>query len=238
MQKKAIVTGAAGQLGQAFVGALVARGFFVYAVDIKIAKLKSELHVQWIELDITDDEAVQEFFSSIEDLSVLINNAGVGVFSTFEDRTAAEFRRVMDVNLLGTFLMSQGAVRLMKPKNAGKIINIASIYGSKSSDERIYGDSGRNNSEVYSASKAGVINLTKYMAAHFGRYNIQTNSISPGGIYNHQSQDFISNYENKTPMNRMANAEDLISTLDYLISDNTQYTNGQNIAVDGGFLSW
>ena len=126
----------------------------------------------------------------------------------------------------------------MKKCNGGKIVNIASIYGSTSSDERIYGTSGRNNSEVYSATKAGVINLTKYMAAHFGKYNIQTNSLSPGGIFNNQTEDFVLNYEYKTPMNRMGNVQDLLSTLFYLISEDTGYTNGQDIAVDGGFLSW
>ena len=129
-------------------------------------------------------------------------------------------------------------IKIMKKIGGGKIINIASIYGSKSSDERIYGDSGRNNSEVYSATKAGVINLTKYMAAHFGKYNIQTNAISPGGIYKQQSVDFVRNYEHKTPMQRMGAVEDLLSTLLYLISDDTAYTNGQNISVDGGFLAW
>ena len=133
--------------------------------------------------------------------------------------------------------MSQAALKIMKNNNAGKIVNIASIYGSTSSDERIYGNSGRNNSEIYSTTKAGVISLTKYMAAHFGKYNIQTNSISPGGIYNYQSKDFVEKYEHKTPMNRMGKVQDLLSTLFYLISEDTGYTNGQDIAVDGGFFS-
>jgi NAD(P)-dependent dehydrogenase (short-subunit alcohol dehydrogenase family) len=76
------------------------------------------------------------------------------------------------------------------------------------------------------------------MAAHFGKYNIQTNAISPGGIYNQQSIDFVRNYEYKTPMQRMATVEDLLSTLLYLVSDDTAYTHGQNISVDGGFLAW
>jgi len=76
------------------------------------------------------------------------------------------------------------------------------------------------------------------MATHFGKYNIQTNSISPGGIYNKQSEDFVRNYEYKTPMGRMGRVEDLESTLMYLVSDNTKYVNGQDIAVDGGFLAW
>ena len=238
MKKKAIVTGANGQLGSIFVDSLLAKGYFVYAIDLVFSKVEIVGDALQVQLDITDSEAVHEFFMSIDDLSVLINNAGIGVFTPFEDRTASEFRSVLEVNLLGTFLMSQAAIKIMKLKSEGKIVNIASVYGSTSSDERIYGHSGRNNSEVYSATKAGVINLTQYMAAHFGKYNIQTNSISPGGIYNQQSDDFVKNYERKTPMQRMANPSDMLSTLDYLISQDTGYTNGQNIAVDGGFLCW
>ena len=238
MKKNVIVTGANGKIGRTFVESLVAKGYFVYAVDLKTEGLKNSENVELVQLDITDEESVHDFFLSVQNLSVLINNAGIGVFTPFEDRTAAEFKKVMEVNLLGSFLMSQSAIKIMKERGGGKIINIASIYGSISSDERIYGDSGRNNSEVYSATKAGVINLTKYMAAHFGKYNIQTNAISPGGIYNQQSIDFVRNYEYKTPMQRMGNVEDLLSTLFYLISDDTAYTNGQNISVDGGFLAW
>ena len=238
MKKKVIITGANGKLGSAFVEALSRKGYFVYAVDLNIEKIIISENVQPVELDITNEIAVHKFFSSIQDLDVLINNAGIGVFTSFEDRTASEFKKVMEVNLLGTFLMSQSAVKIMKSNDGGKIVNIASIYGSTSSDERIYGDSGRNNSEVYSATKAGVISMTKYMAAHFGKYKIQTNSISPGGIYNQQSLVFVENYNHKTPMQRMGNTKDLLSTLFYLISDDTTYTNGQDIAVDGGFLAW
>ena len=236
--KKAIITGANGQLGNAFVEGLVKKGYFVYAVDLNIERIVSSESVKPIELDITNEKEVHSFFSSVNDLDVLINNAGIGVFTPFEDRTAAEFKQVMEVNLLGAFLMSQSSIKIMKNSNSGKIVNIASIYGSTSSDERIYGDSGRNNSEVYSATKAGLINMTKYMATHFGKYNIQTNSISPGGIYNQQSVDFVKNYEYKTPMHRMGKVQDLLSTLFYLISEDTQYTNGQDIAVDGGLLAW
>lgn len=238
MNKKAIVTGANGQLGRAFVEALIGQGYFVYAVDLNIEKIKNSKNLHPVELDITNEILVHKFFSSVQDLDVLINNAGIGVFSPFENRTAKEFKKVMEVNLLGVFLMCQSSIKIMKNSSGGKIINIASIYGSTSSDERIYGDSGRNNSEVYSATKAGVISLTKYMATHFGKYNIQTNSISPGGIFNNQSEDFVSNYEYKTPMQRMGNVQDLISTMLYLISEDTTYTNGQDIAIDGGFLAW
>ena len=106
MKKRAIITGANGQLGSAFVEALTEKGYFVYAVDLNIEKIKSSENVQPVKLDITDETAVHNFFSSVQSLNVLINNAGIGVFTPFEDRTAAEFKKVMEGNLLGAFLMS------------------------------------------------------------------------------------------------------------------------------------
>ena len=236
--KTVVITGANGQLGSLFVNAILEQGYFVIAVDkYHSTELASEM-LQKVILDITSEHEVHAFFAKLQHIDILINNAGVGVFSSFEKRTAAEFREVMEVNLLGTFLMMQGAVELMKKAGGGKIINIASVYGTKSSDYRIYGNSGRNNSEVYSATKAGVISLTKYAAAHFGQKNIQVNSVSPGGIFNNQAAEFVDNYESKTPMRRMGTPEDLRSTILYLIDDRTSYLNGQDIAIDGGFLTW
>jgi NAD(P)-dependent dehydrogenase (short-subunit alcohol dehydrogenase family) len=236
--KIAVITGANGQLGKEFTKTLINENCYVYALDLNIENLQESIYFKPIQLDITNESEVHNFYNSLEKIDILINNAGIGIFTPFEQRTAKEFINVMNVNLLGTFLMSQGAIKLMKINNSGKIINIGSIYGVVSSDERIYGNSGRNNSEVYSATKAGVIHLTKYMAAHFGKYNIQTNCISPGGIFNNQSEEFVTNYEYKNPMNRMGKTSDLQSTLKYIISDETQYLNGQNITVDGGFVAW
>jgi 3-oxoacyl-[acyl-carrier protein] reductase len=236
--KWAIVTGSNGQLGKKFLDTLNQMDYQCYAVDKNIDSIEETTSVKPVQLDITSEADVHQFYTQIASVDVLINNAGIGVFTPFEERTAEEFRQVTDVNLLGSFLMAQGAIKKMKIQKSGKIINIGSIYGVTSSDERIYGNSGRNNSEVYSATKAGVIHLTKYMAAHFGKYNIQTNCISPGGIYNYQSPEFVEKYEYKTPMKRMGTAEDLQNTLVFLISENSNYINGQNIAVDGGFLAW
>lgn len=236
--KTAILTGANGNLGRDFINTLIANNYAIYAVDKNIDQLNSEDNITPIKLDITNENEVKDFYQKIDKLDLIVNNAGIGVFSSFEERTAEEFRLVTDVNLLGTFLMAQGAIKIMKSQNHGKIVNIASIYGVKSSDYRIYGSSGRNNSEVYSATKAGIIQLTKYMATHFGKYNIQTNSISPGGIYNGQSEDFVENYKNKTPLGRMGKTADICNALNFLCSEKTDYINGQNIVVDGGFLAW
>lgn len=236
--KIAILTGANGQLGKSYLETLIGKNYYVYAIDLNLKNLKSTENIKVINLDITKEDEVHSFYENIDRVDVLINNAGIGVFTPFEQRTAKEFIQVMNVNLLGTFLMSQGAIAIMKKQKYGKIINIGSVYGQVSSDERIYGNSGRNNSEVYSATKAGIIHMTKYMATHFGKDNIQTNCISPGGIFNNQTDEFVENYINKTPMKRMGTPADLQSALNFLISDENTYVNGQNITVDGGFVAW
>ncbi|MDC0308932.1 SDR family oxidoreductase [bacterium] len=236
--KTAILTGANGQLGGEFLATLRGQGYLVYAVDKNISRIGNDELVKPIQLDITNEPDVNKLFSNLKYLDILINNAGIGVYTPFEERTVDEFRMVMDVNLLGPFLMAKNAIKIMKKQAYGKIVNIGSIYGIKSSDERIYGDSGRNNSEVYSATKAGIIQMTKYLATHFGKYNIQTNCISPGGIYNDQNPEFVENYEFRTPAGRMGNPKDISNVLKFLIDNNSEYINGHNIVVDGGFSAW
>lgn len=234
-----MITGASGQLGQTFVNHLKNDSEnFIYAADINIVDLQAAENVKPICLDVTSESDVVSFFASLNHIDVLVNNAGIGVFTPFEERTVEDFYAVMNVNMLGTFLMCRESIKRMKMAKSGKIVNIGSIYGVVSSDFRIYGNSGRNNSEVYSMSKAGVIMLTKYLAANYAQYNIQVNSISPGGILRKQSADFVENYAHRTPAGHLADERDFLSTLDYLIAENSGYVNGLNVLVDGGFTAW
>ena len=235
--KIALITGGNGQLGKSYIKTLTKNSYFVYSIDIKHSKTKVE-NVKKIILDITDEKKIGKFFKNIKHIDLLINNAGIGVFTPTQKRSIDEFREVLNVNLVGTFIMSQFALKKMVKQKKGKIINIGSVYGIKSSDPRIYGNSGRNNSEVYSVSKAGVIMLTKYLASHYAKYNIQINSISPGGILNNQDKRFQISYSYKTPAGRMASTSDMQSVLEMLISKKSDYINGSNIVVDGGFTSW
>ena len=237
--KNIIVTGASGQIGQVFVGHLSKVSYSkVYALDLDFSDTDRLDNVEYIKLDITKEDAVVDFFKSLDSVEILINNAGIGVFTHFENRSVDEFMNVVDVNMKGTFLMCRESIKVMKPKNKGKIVNIGSIYGMVSSDSRIYGDSGRNNSEVYSMTKAGVLMLTKYLAVHYAPFNIQINAISPGGVIREQSEDFLDNYNYRTPAGHLAKDTDLLPALDFLISEDNTYTTGQNITVDGGFTSW
>lgn len=107
-----------------------------------------------------------------------------------------------------------------------------------SPDPRIYGNSELNSPEVYAASKGAVIQLTRYLAVRFAKYNIRVNCISPGGVVNNQSRRFIKSYNNKVPMARMANPEELKGALVYIASDASSYVTGHNLVVDGGFTIW
>lgn len=237
MTKIAIITGGSGKLGQHIVNYLLKKNFFVYSLDLNYSKKKYS-NFKSVKIDITDEDQVSQFFNQIKNINLLVNNAGIGVYTPTLKRTLEDFKKVLNVNLVGNFLMSKNALKLMKKQKNGKIINLGSIYGIKSSDPRIYGKSGRNNSEVYSASKAGVIMLTKYLAAHFAKYNIQINCISPGGFLSNQTKDFVNNYNFKNPSNRMAEVKDLNSVLNFLIDKDNTYTNGTNIILDGGFTLW
>ena len=237
--KNIIVTGSSGQIGQAFVKHLskCSDDYFIYALDKKKIKDNTS-NIQNIEIDITKEDEVLDFFSNIKQLYGLVNNAGIGVFTPFLSRTVDEFKNVLDVNLVGTFLMSRESIKIMIKQRVGKIINIGSIYGVNSSDFRIYGKSGRNNSEVYSMSKSGVIMFSKYLATHFASYNIQINTISPGGIENNQTKDFVEKYNLKNPTGRMGETKDLLPVLDFLLNAKNEYINGENIIIDGGLTKW
>jgi len=239
---KILLTGANGQLGQAFANSLNTDKNELYLVDIV-----SELHnkeilnsknVSYLSLDITDQLAVDNACNEIGDIDILINNAGVGVFSDFLSRTIDELNYVTQINLIAPIYLTKKFLPGMVKRGFGNIVNVGSVYGVVSSDYRIYGESGRNNSEIYSSTKAGIIQFTKYVAANYGHHGIISNAISPGGVFNNQLESFVENYINKTPTGRMAKVEDIVAALNFLISEGSNYVNGHNLIVDGGFSSW
>ena len=231
--KNAIITGSEGQLGKYFISRLKKLNYNVVGFDI-LDKQTSDN--QYFKVDISKKNEIHKALENFDDdFDVLINNAGVSVFKPFEDRTEEEIDYVYNVNLKGTILMSQAIFnKFFKKQNYGCIVNIGSIYGDVAGDMRIYNTNDRRTPEIYGATKAAIINLTKYFAAYMAPYNVRVNCISPGGIYNKQNSEFIDKYSKKVPLNKMANVNELGSTLEYLISNESTYTTGQNIFVDGG----
>ena len=250
LDKIVLVTGATGQLGYQFCQSFAREGATVWVSDLEISKcddiiskIDNSDNCFSIELDVSNPMSVKKAFAEIEKLTgspdIIINNAGIAVFTPFEERNFDEFMNVMKVNTGGTFLCIQEGSRLMRKNNIkGSIINIGSIHGIVSGDPRIYTDCNRKTAECYGASKAAIIHMSKYFAIHLAEYGIRVNCISPGGVYNKQGEDFVDNYNYRTPMGRMAHDFEIADAAIFLASDKSSYITGQNLAVDGGWTSW
>ena len=131
----------------------------------------------------------------------------------------------------------------MAARGHGSIINILSIYGVVAPDQRIYEGSEYNGQAIntpaiYSASKAAVWGLTRYLASYWGYRGIRVNAVTPGGVLSGQNETFVKRYSEKVPLNRMANPEEIASAILFLANDNSSYVNGHNLVVDGGFTIW
>lgn len=245
--KVAVVTGATGQLGRKICDAFVQTGCRTIGVDVRLNEAGKVDGVDYYEADIVNKEAVNALFESLYQkyaaFDILINNAGVSTFAPFEQREEKDLDWVMDVNLKGTFFCIQAYVNLFDAHHLvkGAIVNVGSFYGVVVPDFRIYTDTPRKNSEIYGATKAGVIHMTRYFGVHLADRQIRVNAISPGGIFNPvtpQGPEFLQHYAFRCPMKRMANDDEMIGAVLYLAGDAATYTTGQNIVVDGGMSCW
>lgn len=261
--RNAIVTGAVGILGRRFCTGLAEFGANVAVVDLdaKVAQafadeLTATYRVKAVGLgcDITSPEDVarmtREAVDAFGEIHVLHNNVGGKTpnldryFASFEDYSLEEWRRVMAVNIDGVFLVDQAVGgQMVKQGKGGSIIHTASIYGVLAPDQRIYEGSqylGRaiNSPAVYSASKAAVVGLTKYLATYWADKGIRVNCITPGGVESGQNDTFKSRYGARVPLGRMAYGEEMVNALVWLASDASSYVTGQNIMVDGGLSAW
>jgi len=217
-------------------------------VEQKAAELRDSLGVKVlpVALDATDTDQVDAAFEKVMDeygrLDVLVNNCGGGAGTQdFEDRPREVWDRTRAVNLDATYFCSQRAVRIMKRQQSGSIINIASMSGMIGRDRWVYEGSPDMipNSVDYTAVKAGVIGLTKDLAAYVGKWNIRVNAISPGGFERGQPEEFIRRYNKQTILGRMGrDGRDLKGAVLLLASDAGEYVTGHNLVVDGGFTAW
>ena len=252
--KTFVVTGAAGQIGSEIVNALISSKCNVIACDFNLTDLNNTAsreewpidNVSLFQCDITKRNEIEKVFISGSNrfgaIHGLVNNAGVSTFEPFLNRTEESFDWIMDVNLKGTFFCIQEYTKyLINSKLSGSIINIASHYGLISPDPRIYTDCNRNSSEVYGATKAGIIQMSKYFAVHLAPYGIRVNCVAPGGVRNKttpQGHDFQKNYSYRCPMGRMAEANEIASPVLFLLMPASSYINGHTIVVDGGSTAW
>tara|TARA_Y100001958_G_C21091311_1_gene444313 strand:- start:133 stop:693 length:561 start_codon:yes stop_codon:yes gene_type:complete len=183
-----------------------------------------------------------KIFISQKKIDVIVNNAAKSYFSSFQKRTKKEINETLDTNITGPINIIKEYLKLHNKYKSKRcnIINISSIYGIVSPDLRIYDSKDRINSEIYGASKAGLIQLTKYFSTILADKNIFVNSIAPGGILNKkkQSKKFIKRYNNRVPLKKMATTLDVCLATLYFASDQMNYTTGQNLTIDGGLTAW
>ncbi|MCR9204819.1 MAG: SDR family oxidoreductase [Halobacteriovoraceae bacterium] len=262
--KNVVITGGAGILGSVFCDALLKEGAKVACIDQdqerldtvveKVRKDNPDSVIYGFECDISSETQVKETINSIlekfGDIHVLHNNAACkpsdlkAYFAPHEDYNFDLWNEIMQVNVGGYFLMTKYIGKhMVEKKIKGSIIQTSSIYGIMAPDQSIYEgswymDMEINTPAIYSASKAGVIGLTQYLASYWGSKGIRVNSIVPGGMESGQNDTFKNLYSKRIPLGRMGQPDELVGALIFLASDASSYITGHHLVVDGGLNCW
>jgi NAD(P)-dependent dehydrogenase (short-subunit alcohol dehydrogenase family) len=242
----ALVTGASGKLGPVWIAALAGAGARVVGVDVRHGEIDGAESVEVA--DVTDREALVELRERVGAPDVLVNNAGIDQPPTgdaggvaIEDVPFDDFRRVLEVNLAGTFLVTQVFGSAMRDAGRGSIVNIGSLYATIAPDPRMYDHLDLEppflKPPAYGASKAGVLGLTRYFARLWGPAGVRVNALSPGGVIGGQDPEFLRKFTARTALGRLAEGTDLAGPLLFLASDESRYVTGQELRVDGGFTA-
>lgn len=259
-QEIVLITGVSGQLGGEYAKAFLQRGARVAGLDVRPSANSDQFQEDYPETflfcscDVTDKGSLEQTLSQVTEKfgtpSVLINNAAIDSPPSappeengpFEDYPEASWDKVIDVNLKGVYLCCQVFGAAMANAGKGSIINIASIYGVLSPDQNLY-EYRRERGEVffkpvaYSASKSGVLNLSRYLAVYWAKQNIRVNSLTIAGVFNNQEQEFLDAYCGRIPVGRMANADEYNGSILFLASPASQYMTGANLVIDGGWTA-
>jgi NAD(P)-dependent dehydrogenase (short-subunit alcohol dehydrogenase family) len=188
-------------------------------------------------------EVISRISQQIGSIDFLVNNAAfVGTSAlqgwavSFEDQSSAIWTSVLEVNLTSMFDFAQGLSSNLQTTDSPSIVNIASIHGHVGPDWSLYYGTDMSSPAAYSASKAGVINLTRWLASTMGP-KVRVNSISPGGIARGQKESFVEKYVARVPLGRMASENDIVGPVLFLLGDQSRYITGQDLAVDGGYTA-
>jgi len=239
--KVVVITGGLGVQGPEHTKVFKKLGAKVVVTDIK----RGGDYVIDVTSPTSVDKVVKQVVGKYKQIDVLVNNAGATgkhitrAAAPIEEQELENWEQIIKVNLTGTFLCSQTVGLIMAKQGKGSIINLASIYGLVAPDFNIYKEASyagkkMGNPAAYAASKGGVISLTRYLASYWADKGVRVNCVSPGGIYDQQSKNFVKAYSKRVPMGRMANKNEVSGALLYLASDLSSYVTGANIVVDGG----
>ena len=235
--KKIIVTGASGGIGNSIVEKLYDRGANILATGTRIEKLeelkKKFKEIKILKFDISQHEQIEEFINNATDelggsLDCLVNNAGITKDNLTIRMSLDEWTKVININLTSTFLLSKYSIKKMMKNKSGKIINITSVVGHT-------GNVGQAN---YTASKAGIVSMSKSFALEYAKKHINVNCVSPGFISTAMTDQIEEKFKDaivlKIPANRLGKPEDVANAVVFLSSDDSDYINGETIHVNGG----
>ena len=235
--KNIIITGASGGIGNSITKKLYEAGANILATGTKEEKLdvlkENYVNIKTLKFDISDHEKIEEFVNDATaklggSLDCIVNNAGITKDNLAIRMTMEEWSKVIDINLTSTFLMSKFAIKKMLKNKSGKIINITSVVGHT-------GNVGQSN---YTASKAGIVAMSKSLAIEYAKKNINVNCISPGFISTAMTDKIDEKFKDaiisNIPANRLGKPEDVANAVLFLASQSSDYINGETIHVNGG----
>jgi NAD(P)-dependent dehydrogenase (short-subunit alcohol dehydrogenase family) len=249
--KSVVLTGACGLIGRTLATALAQRGARLVLADLDAAALEEvNASIEGNHTTFEGNLARSENVASLVNVTVraygrvdVLINCHQYKPSGFLSARAETFPEelwdaIIEANLKGTFLTCRDFGRVMLDQKAGSIINFASTYGVVSSNPSLYADNSLGNPVAYSASKGGVIMLTKYLASYWGKKGVRVNCITPHGVENNHEQEFVDRFSQMSPLGRMMVADEVVGAVMYLASDASRYSTGGNLLVDGGWTAW
>ena len=254
-EKVFIVTGGSGFVGNNLLKNLSLLGAKVASIDIAKPKLKMK-NVHYFYCDITNEKSVKECIRNIEKkfktIDSLINLASLAApdmnknkklfFKDFANYDFDAWKKSIDINLNGIFLVTKHVIKNMKRNRKGSIVNVSSDLSVISPDHNLYRPNKKNNYKgvnfntpiSYSVTKTGILGFTRYLATLLSKYTIRVNTISPAGIYNNQSASFVKELAKRIPLGRMARVQEVNNAIIFLSSDASSFVTGTNFIVDGG----
>tara|TARA_Y100000590_G_scaffold467101_1_gene644801 strand:- start:1175 stop:1909 length:735 start_codon:yes stop_codon:yes gene_type:complete len=234
--KKILITGASGGIGNALVKKFVSLGGNVIGSGTKTEKLdsikKQYPSIKVKKFDISEHSRIEEFIEDVAlelgGLDILINNAGTNADNLSLRMKDEEWKKVIDINLTSTFLLSKNAIKKMMKNKFGRVVNITSVVGHT-------GNLGQSN---YAASKAGIIGMSKSLAIEYAKKNITVNCVSPGFIVSDMTMNIAEKVKiyltSRIPMGKLGSGEDVSNCVAFLSSEQASYITGETIHVNGG----
>jgi NAD(P)-dependent dehydrogenase (short-subunit alcohol dehydrogenase family) len=249
----AVVTGGAGLIGTAICQAFAQAGAKVYIAeinaksgrDLKKTLVSQKCSAEYISLDITSEASIKSAISQMlrreRKIDIWVNNAYPRTAdwgNKIEEIKASSLKKNVDMHMNGYFLCCQNAVKEMKKRKSGVIINMGSHYGILGPNFSVYEGTKMTMPAAYSLIKGGIVNFSRYLATYCAPYNIRVNALCPGGIFDNQPDSFVERYKKLVPLNRMGCPEDIAGAALFLASDASAYVTGHVLMVDGGLSAW